>query len=352
MVFRKSDHLVGLDIGSSFIKAAELKITKRGNILKKFGMAPVSPGAIVEGRIMDMEGVANTIRTLFKTQRIKEKNVAISTGGHSVVIKAINTAKVPEKELQTNIYSEAEQYIPYDIEDVNIDYQILGESEFSTDQMNVLLVAVKKDVVAEYIDLITMAGLYPKIIDVDTFVLQNIYETLPDSYSEKVALLVDVGASKTSLNILKKNVSIMMRDNVSGTDQILEELTSKFDISLEEAEAMVRENQTSRENSQAIQEITQNIANSWCAEICEAVNDFQSNADENKVEKIVLSGGGGFVKGLFDSLRSELDVDVVAINPFEGLIVSEKYFPDSFISKSRLQAPIALGLALRRVDDK
>lgn len=352
MVFRKKDHLVGLDIGSAFIKAAELKFSKKGNILKKFGMAQVPPGAIVEGRIVDMEGVANTIRTLFKTHKIKEKNVAISTGGHSVVIKTINTAKLPEKELQTNIYSEAEQYIPYDIDDVNIDYQIFGESEFSPDQMNVLLVAVKKDVVAEYIELITMAGLNAKIIDVDTFALQNIYETLPDSESSEVTMLLDVGASKTSLNILKEKVSILMRDSVSGTDQILEELSSKFDISLEEADLMIRGKGNIGKDPEIIEEICQDIANTWCAEICEVANTFQSNTNEERVEKIILSGGGGFIKGFSDSLKSELDIKVLTINPFEGLIVAEKQFPDAVVSGLQLQAPIALGLALRRVDDK
>ncbi len=348
MLFRKKDHLVGLDIGSSCIKVAELKISKKGRVLKKFAVAEVPSGAIVEGRVMDMEGVADTIRTLFKAQKIKEKNVAISTGGHSVVIKTINTAKVPEKDLHTTIHSEAEQYIPYDIDDVNIDYQILGESEFSTDQMNILLVAVKKDLVAEYIDLITLAGLIPKIIDVDTFALQNVYEAMLDSDSEEVTLLVDVGASKTSLNILKGNISLMMRDNVSGTNQILEELSSQLDISIEEADNMLRNG----DDTKAVDEISQSFANTWCSEICEVVYAFQSSSNEDRVEKIVLSGGGGFVKGFLESLKSELDVDVVAINPFEGLIVDEKRFPASFVSDMGLQAPIALGLALRRVDDK
>lgn len=348
MVFRKKDHLVGLDVGSSCIKVAELKISKKGNILKKFGVAEIPSGAIVEGRVMDMEGVADIIRTLFKSHKIKEKNVAISTGGHSVVIKTINTANVPEKDLHATIHSEAEQYIPYDIDDVNIDYQILGESEFSSDQINVLLVAVKKDLVAEYIDLITMAGLTPRIIDVDTFALQNAYEALLGSGSEEVTMLVDVGASKTSLNILKGKNSLMMRDNVSGTNQILEELSSQLDINIEEAEKMFR----NKVGSKTTNEISQSFANSWCSEICEVVYAFQSSSNEDTVEKIVLSGGGGFVEGFLDSIKSELDVDVVAINPFEGLILDEKRFPASFVSDVGLQASIALGLALRRVDDK
>ncbi|MCK5837638.1 MAG: type IV pilus assembly protein PilM, partial [Desulfobacula sp.] len=165
MIFGKKDHLVGLDIGSSSIKVAELKVTGKGRVLTKFGMTQIAPGIIVEGRIMDMERLANDIKTLFKSQKIRQKNVAISTGGHSVVIKTINISNRSDKTLHDTIFSEAEQYIPYDIDDVNLDFQILGPSDFSDDQMNVLLVAVKKDLVAEYIDLINQAGLNPCIID-------------------------------------------------------------------------------------------------------------------------------------------------------------------------------------------
>ncbi len=352
MIFGKKDHLVGLDIGSSFIKVAELKETGKGLVLHKFGMIKILPGTIVEGRIMDMEGLAKDIRTLFKSQKIREKNVAISTGGHSVVIKTINTSTRPEKELHEIIYSEAEQYIPYDIDDVNIDYQTLGESTFSPDQMNVLLVAVKKDLVAEYIDLIHMAGLTPRIIDVDTFALQNAYEILPYESQEKVTLLIDVGASKTSLNILKANASLMMRDNVSGTNQILEEICDQFDVTIDEAEKAVNGEANDIVSRNGIGEISLRVAQSWCSEICEVVNTYQTGATDEKVEKIILSGGGVFTEGFKDGLLSELDADVSIINPFEALIVNEKKFPDSFITEAAPLAPIAIGLALRRVDDK
>jgi type IV pilus assembly protein PilM len=352
MVFGKKDHLVGLDIGSSFIKVAELKATGKGYVLSKFGMTRIASGTIVDGRIVDMVGLSDDIRALFKSQKIREKNVAISTGGHSVVIKSINTSKKPDKELHDTINSEAEQYIPYDIDDVNIDYQNLGESEFSPDQINVLLVAVKKDLVAEYIELIQMAGLNPKIIDVDTFALQNSYEILPYESQEKITLLIDVGASKTSLNILKANTSLMMRDTVSGTNQILEEISSQFDVTLEEAELAVNGEDNDVVNIDNVQAISLKIAQAWCSEICEVVNTYQSGTNDETVEKIILSGGGVFVEGFKDSLLAELDADVSIINPFEGLIVNEDKFPDSFIKKAAPQAPIAIGLALRRVDDK
>lgn len=351
MIFGKKDHLVGLDIGSSFIKVAEIKVTGKGHVLNKFGMSRIAPGSIVGGRVVKMDDLANDIKSLFKSQKIREKNVAISTGGHSVVIKTINTSNKPEKELHETIYSEAEQYIPYDIDDVNIDYQILGESEFSPDQINVLLVAVKKDLVAEYIDLIHKAGLNPTIIDVDTFALQNVYEILPYENREKITLLIDVGASKTSLNILKANVSLMMRDNVSGTDQIIEEICNQYDISVDDAYHAVN-GETDTISQDKIQEISLKIAQSWCAEICEVVNVYQSGSNDELVENIVLSGGGVFVEGFKESLMSELDADVSIINPFEALTFNEQKFPDSFITKASPLAPIAIGLALRRVDDK
>lgn len=351
-MFRKKDHLVGLDIGSSFIKVAELKSTGQGHVLQKFGMTRIAPGSIVEGRIADMQSLSNDIKSLFKSQKINEKNVAISTGGHSVVIKTINTTTRPGKELHDTIYSEAEQYIPYDIDDVNIDYQIIGESEFSPEQINVLLVAVKRDLVAEYIELIHLAGLNPKIIDVDTFALQNAYEILPYRNIEQITLLADIGASKMSLNILKANASLMMRDNMSGTNQVLEEISNQAGITLEEAERALNGERKDLADKDMIHSISLKMAQSWCSEIFEAVNAFQSSANNEKVEKIVLSGGGVFVQGFKDCLLSELEADVSIINPFEGLIVNEKKFPDSFITKAAPLAPIAIGLALRRVDDK
>ena len=350
MIFGGKKHLIGLDIGSSVVKAAEIKISSKEKVLKKFGMARIPHGAIAEDRIVDMEAVAREIRTLFKTLKIREKNVAISTGGHSVVIKTINTSKLPDSALHRTIYSEAEQYIPYDIDDVNIDYQILGESEFSSEQMSVLLVAVKKDLVAEYIELIQTAGLNPKIIDVDTFALQNIYETIPGRDPGEIVMLVDIGASKTSLNILKGTDSIMMRDNVSGTNQIVEGLASRLEVDVQEAEDILH--REDEEHVDLIREISDDISNTWCAEICEVINTFQSNTNDEILGKILISGGGTGVKGFVENLQSEVEARVEILEPFGGLVLDSKKFPDSFLAEVGPSAPIALGLALRRVDDK
>ena len=198
-----------------------------------------------------------------------------------------------------------------------------------------------------------MAGLYPKIIDVDTFALQNAYDILPSESQEETILLVDIGASKTSLNILKEKTSLMMRDTVSGTNQIIEEISSQFDISEDEAEQIVNGGGTNDIVDQdKIQEICNSISQDWCAEICEVVNTYQASGDYDTIGKIVLSGGGVFIKGFKDLLLSELDAEVSIINPFEAILVNEKKFSDSFITRIGPLAPIAIGLALRRVDDK
>lgn len=363
MLLKKRDHLVGLDIGSSLIKVAEIRETAKGPVLKTFGITRVDPGAIVDGVIEDVEGVANSIRTLFKAHKIKEKNVAISTGGYSVVIKTISLPTVPEKVLQDSIRFEAEQYIPYDIEDVNIDFQILGVSKFSPDQMNVLLVAVKKDLVASYMDLTRIAGLNPCIIDVDTFALQNIHGTLDNDIfkndhaenihrSEDVVMLVDAGYSKTSLNILRGSSSLMMRETSFGTAQILNRIIEAAGCTQTEAEAMAAGQKNDGTANEGAREICSASVKKWCSEIVGVVNTFQSKSNEGNIDRLVLCGGGSFIKGFAKALASEIQIDVSMLNPFSGLIVNSDLFPGKFLEQIAPLAPIALGLALRKADDK
>lgn len=358
MVFGKKDHLVGLDIGAAFVKVAELKIAKKGRTLHKFGVAEVPEGMLQDGRIVDMEGLAQIIRYLFKSQKIKEKNVALSAGGHSVVVKTISTSKVSDEQLHRNIRAEAEQYIPYDIDDVNIDYQILGDSEYSVEQMNILLVAVKQDLVDEYVELIQMAGLNPVIIDVDTFALQNIYEILPDVDHSRITLLLDVGASKTSMNILQNNNSMMMRDMTNGCHQLVSVVSEQLEVDRQTALQIVMgqldspESEPSPEKSpeKSLDELCEMVVSNWCSDICEVVYTFESAPGNSKVETVVVSGGGGFIELLAEKLTEELNVTVSKINPFAGLVSDPKEFGD--LEAYQLLAPIALGLAMRRVDDK
>ena len=282
MFFGKKNRLIGLDIGSRTIKIAEVVDTKTGSTLKNFRTIDIEPGLIEEGSIKDPETVAEYIRELFKGAKLKEKNVAISIGGYSVIVKKINVQTMTEDELHETIHFEAEQYIPFDISDVNLDFQILGESEHNPNQMSVLLVAAKKEMINEYINLVQMAELSTCLIDVDAFALQNIFEFNYTPEDENIAL-IDIGASKTSLNILKDNSSEFMRDVSLGCAQINEKIVSLVDCSLEEAEKIKLGEQSDIISLEDLKEIVSSVVTDWCTEIKRALDFFYSTYPEDQI---------------------------------------------------------------------
>ncbi len=350
MIFGKAPSLVGLDIGSSALKAGEITVTKKGLALKNFGMISIAPGAIEEGNINDPENVADSIRQLFKANNIKEKNIAVSIGGYSVIVKKIDVQTATEEQLQETIHLEAEQYIPFDISEVNIDYQILGETEPGSDQMSVILVAAKKEMIGEYINLVQMAGLNPCIIDVDAFALQNIFEANYDLTDENV-VLIDIGANKTSLNILKSHSSVFMRDVSMGCSQINQKIISLIDCSYAEAEQLKLGKQADKISPDDLKQLISSVVSDWSIEIKRALDFYYSTNPDEQIKSIMLSGGGAQIKEFRQLLATETSSNVETINPFKKLHIAEHFDP-SYLEQIAAQASICMGLALRRVDDK
>jgi len=351
MLFGKKDSLVGLDIGSRSVKVAEIVDTKSGPKLKRFGMADIPAGTIEDGAISDPDTAAETIRQLFKSNNIKEANVAVSIGGYSVIVKKINVQTMPENQLQETIHFEAEQYIPFDISDVNLDFQILGENENNPNQMSVFLVAAKKEMVNDYINLVTMAGLTPCIIDVEAFALQNIFEANYDIQDENVAL-IDIGASKTSLNILKGSSSVFMRDVALGCLQINQKIMSLLDCSYEQAELLKFGEASDKMSAEELKQIVAAVVTDWCTEIRRALDFFYTNYPDDQIKRIILSGGGANIAEFRQLLASEASTVVETLNPLKKFTVDEKAFDPEFIRQIAPQAAIAMGLAMRKVDDK
>ena len=351
MILGKKDSLVGLDIGSRSVKVAEITETKNGRKLRRFGMADIPPGAIEDGAISDPETVAQTIRQLFKSTNIKPGNVAMSIGGYSVIIKKINVQTMPEEQLQETIHFEAEQYIPFDISDVNLDFQILGEVENNPSQMSVFLVAAKKEMVNDYINLATLVGLTPCIIDVEAFALQNIFETNYDIPGENVAL-IDIGASRTSLNILKDNSSVFMRDVALGCILVNQKIMSMLDCSYDQAELIKFGEPSKKLSADELKQIISAVVTDWCTEIRRALDFFYTNYPNDPIKRIILSGGGANIAEFRHLLASESAAQVENLNPFNGIVVDQKSFDSEYIRQIGPQAAIAMGLALRRVDDK
>ena len=351
MAFGKKDHIVGLDIGSRSIKAAEIIETKQGLTLKRFGILDIAHGAIEEGTINDPETVADSIKQLLKSYNIKESNVAVSIGGYSVIVKKISVQTMDEEKLQETIHFEAEQYIPFDISDVHLDFQILGESESNPGQMNVFLVAAKKEMVNDYINIVNLAGLNPCIVDVEAFALQNAFEANYDIQSENTAL-IDIGASKTSLNILKGNSSLFMRDVSLGCGQINQKIMSLIECSFEEAEQFKYGDNQDRLTPEDLKGIVSSVVSDWCTEIRRALDFFYSTYPEDQIKRIILSGGGANIDEFRELLATETSAEVESINPFKNVEVDKKQFDDAFIKQIAPQAAISMGLALRKVDDK
>jgi type IV pilus assembly protein PilM len=351
MVFGKKDNIVGLDIGSSSIKAAQVVDSKRGPTLKNFGIVDIAHGAIEEGTINDPESVAESIRQLFKSYNIKESNVAVSIGGYSVIVKKINVQTMAEEQLQETIHFEAEQYIPFDISDVNLDFQILGENETNPSQMNVFLVAAKKEMVNDYINLVNLAGLNPCIVDVEAFALQNTFEANYDIQDDNIAL-IDIGASKTSLNILKGSSSVFMRDVSLGCGQINQKIMSLIECSFEEAEQLKYGDSPDRLTTEDLKGIVSSVVADWCTEIRRALDFFYSTYPEDQIKRIILSGGGANIGEFQQLLATEASAEVESINPFQNFHLDGKNFDEAYVNQIRSQAAISMGLAMRKVDDK
>jgi len=351
MFFSKKTNVVGLDIGSSTIKASEIVETKRGQSLKNFGMSQIPPGIIEEGIIRDPQLLADAVRDLFKSHNIREQNVAIAIGGYSVIVKKINVPTMEEEQLQETIQFEAEQYIPFDISDVNLDFQILGEAEQTPNQMSVLLVAAKKEMVNDYVGLVQTAGLNPCVVDIDAFALQNIYEINYEPNEESVAL-IDIGASKTSLNILRDNTSVFMRDVSLGCGQINQKIMERIDCTPQEAETIKLSGESDQISIGDKREIISSIVGDWCSEIRRALDFFYSTYPDDQIRRIILSGGGGNIPEFRQMLATETASEVETINPFGKFLVESDRLESSYLEQIAPQAAISMGLAIRKVGDK
>ena len=239
-LFNKSRSVVGLDIGSSAVKAVELKASGKGFRVAAYGSEPIPPDSIVDGAIIDSAAVAESIRRVFESKAFKTKEVAASLSGNAVIVKKISLPVMTATELDESIYWEAEQYIPFDIQDVNLDYQILdaGGGPDSKGTMEVLLVAAKKEKIADYTGVIAQAGRTPVVVDVDAFALQNAYELNYGFEPDSVVVLLNAGASAININIIANAQSVFTRDISLGGNAYTEAVQRELNLPFESAELL------------------------------------------------------------------------------------------------------------------
>ncbi len=350
----KSKSLIGLDIGSSVVKAVELKSAGKQYRVAAFGYEPVPPDSIVDGTIVDATAVADTIRRLFANKAFKTKDVAASLSGNAVIVKKIGLPIMTEAELAESIYWEAEQYIPFDIQDVNLDYQILdaGTGPDSRGSMDVLLVAAKKEKISDYTNVIAQAGRVPVVVDVDAFALQNAYEVNYDPQPGSVVVLLNAGASAININILSGGQSLFTRDISMGGNAYNEALQKELNLSFDAAELAKKGEPVEGLTFAEVQPVLHAMTDNVLLEIQKTFDFFKATALSDRIDRILLSGGACAVDGFAQALEERFGAPVELFNPFQTIAFDAKKLGVDLPERIVASAAVAVGLALRKAGDR
>lgn len=346
--------LVGLDIGSSAIKLVQLKESKGRYFLQKFGVKPLEPEVIVDGTVMDEGRVVSAIRELFEEANVKNKHVAISISGHAVIVKKISLPPMPDEELEGQVKLAAEQYIPFDINEVNIDFHVLPPDPSGDAQadMSVILVAAKKDKINELTELVKGAGLTPMIMDVDAFAIENMHAISYPMAQDETTALVNVGASVMNVNIIRGGVSLFTRDIPLGGNRYTEAIQREMGMSYEEAEELKRGGKAGDTGGASLTNVIDSVNGEVASEIARTVDYFKTSMSHADLDRVLLCGGVARIKGLVQQLADRMQVPVEIANPFAEIDTSGSDFDQDTLEDMAPLAAVGVGLALRAVGDR
>lgn len=350
-MFLGAKGIIGLDIGSSYVKVVQLQDIKGGYELELFDIVSLPPEIIVDGSIIDSFRLIDTLKELLRKSRIKIKDTVIGIAGHSsVIIKRISLPEMSEEELSESIKFEAEQYVPFSIEDVNLDFQILGPKE-EPGQMDVILVAVKKDTINEYVNAVRESGLNPIIVDVNHFALENMYEINYEIESNKNVAIVNVGASTINMNILKGGISVFTRDSAVGSNLHTEALQREFNLTYENAERLKRGESIENIPPEDAFSIMELASEEIIDDINRSFEFYRSTELHEDINEVILSGGCALLKDFPRLFSEKVGIETKVIEPFKNIKISKK-FDLAYIEEIAPIAAVATGLALRRQGDR
>lgn len=350
MFFSNKKEIVGVDIGSSSVKAVQLKEQKGTWHLQNIGLIPLPPEAIVDNTLMDSSSVVEATKNLLKSLGVKAKEVTSSVSGNSIIIRKILLPTMTQEELDDQIQWEAEQYIPFDINDVHIDFQILSPDDRDPSKMSVLLAASKKDIVNDYVAVFNEAGLKLAVMDVDAFAVQNAFELNYDIDSEEVSALINIGASIMNINIVKGGFSLFTRDVQMGGNLYTEEIQKQFSVRTDEAEHIKLTHEI--QDADRLQAVIGRINETLAMEIRRSLDFYNSTATDGKIDKVFLSGGAAKTPLLTGAISERLGLPVEIINPFQKILCNEKEFDPEYLQEMGPMVTVAVGLAIRRLGDK
>ncbi|MCG8588640.1 MAG: pilus assembly protein PilM [Proteobacteria bacterium] len=344
--------IVGLDIGSSSVKAVEIamKGKDKGFELKSLGVAPLPAESIVQGAFLNSSAIVDAIREALESGRIKTKEVAAAVSGHSVIVKKVSLPVMSREELEDQIQWEAEQYIPFDVNEVNLDFQILDTSEVDG-QMDILLVAAKKDLIDDYVQVISEAGLTPAVVDVAAFAVANAYEANYTDPSDDVVALVNIGSQVVNINIVENGVPAFTRDITTGGNQYTEEIQKALSISFEEAERIKLGGSASEQSQdvipQEVEHAMRSVTDTLIGEIARSLDFFTATSAESRIGKVLLSGGSSKVSGFEAAFHERTSLPVEVMNPLSRMLPSRGFEPE-FLADLGPSLSVSIGLAMRR----
>ncbi len=352
-MFASKKDIVGIDIGTSAVKMVRLRESHGVYHLQNIGIVPLAPETIIDNAIMDSPAIVAVIKGMLESMKVKSKRVATSVSGHSVIIRKINLPLMTEAELESSIQWEAEQYIPFDVSEVNIDFQIIGPDAKDPAQMNVVLVAAKKEFVNDYVAVFTDAGLEPVVMDIDCFALENMFDYNYGFVDGEVIALIDLGASATSVNILRGSTSVFTRDIQSGSSLLSHELQKKLALSRDDAErAKLGESNLADVDPDAVEGVLTDATESLIQEVQRSLDFFSATSSEERISKVYLTGGIAASRRMLEALQRRLDIEVESINPFRNITINEKVFDRDYLDAVSSMFAVATGLAMRKVGDK
>jgi len=345
--------VVGLDIGSSCVKAVELKQHGDGYELVKLGHAALPSEAIVQGAFLNTTAIVDAIREAVAGAGIRTKDVATAISGHSVIVKKVTVQEMSREQLEESIKWEAEQYIPFDVNEVNLDFQILDTAE-AEGQMDVLLVAAKKDLLDDYVQVIAEAGYTAQVVDIAGFAVENAWEANSPESADEVIALANVGSQVTNLNVVVGGIPVFTRDVALGGALYTEEIQKTLSIGFDEAEKIkigdadvASKDVVPKEVDESMRQVTSQIV----GEIARSLEFYSATAEDGSISRIVLTGGSAHVSGLAAAFEERMDVPVEVINPVGAVQVGSGVDTNELEDLGPALA-VGMGLAMRRLDEQ
>jgi len=346
-VFGRVHTTIGLDIGSSSVKVVEVEHRGSEPRLVGYGMSDLIPEAIVEGEIMDRQLVVEAIQNLFESRGIRKKQVISGVSGRGVIVKKITMERLAPQAAREAIHWEAEQHVPYDINDVALDFAIL-DTDVGPNQMQVLLVAAKRDLISAHADLLREAGLVPAVIDVISFAVQNAAELNYDFLPGEVVALVNIGAELTNINLVQGGTPLYTQDLSLGGNTFIEGLQKKHHIGRAEALAALKPGEAGLD--------LDDVVKSFCADVGSALERslvyLKSNGDADHLDRVLLSGGGARIQGIASALGERLKAPVEVADPLRKVKFSPEVFGGGDPQEIAPQLAVGIGLALRKARAK